>query len=100
MEEAFTTKVVLGGDYEKLSQMYTKVVGSNYIYVKKGFIKCPECGEEILIVPTLRKMNEAIENHVQLHKEKTSPNLLLKHTKPISIRLALAQQILHRLNVA
>ena len=97
MEKAITTKVVLGGDYDKLSQMYTKVVGSNQIYLKKGFIKCPECGKEILIVPTLRKMNEAIENHVQLHKEETAPNLLIKHTKPISIRLALAQQILHKL---
>ena len=52
--------------------MYAKVVAPNQIYAKKGFIKCPECGEEILIVPTLKKMNEAIENHVQLHKAENS----------------------------
>ena len=89
-----TTKTPLGGDYRKLRQMYTKVVASNYIYAKKGFIKCPECGEEILIVPTLKKMNEAIECHVQQHRAEAASSLLLKHTRPINIRLALAEQIL------
>ena len=79
---------------EKLKQTYQKVFAENPHYTKKGFIKCPECGEEILIVPTLRKMNEAIENHVQLHKAEASKNLLQKHTKPIGVRLALAEQIL------
>ncbi len=96
MEKSFTDRSVFVGDYEKLRQMYEKVVDSNYIYVKKGFIKCPECGEEILINPILKKMNEAIENHVQLHKKKMEINLLLKYTKPINIRLALAQQIIHK----
>jgi DNA-directed RNA polymerase subunit RPC12/RpoP len=97
MEKAITTKALIKEDNEKLKQIYTKVVAPNQIYHKKGFIKCPECGEKILIVPTLRKMNEAIENHVQLHKEKTAPNLLQKHAKAINIRLALAQQILHKI---
>ncbi len=97
MEKAITTKTVPTEDNEKLRQMYVKVVGSNQIYLKKGYIKCPECGEEILVVPALKKMNEAIENHVQQHKAQTAPNLLVKYTKPICIRLALAQQILCRL---
>ncbi len=94
MEKAITTKTVNAEDNEKLRQMYAKVVGTNQIYLKKGYIKCPECGEEILIVPTLRKMNEAIENHVQQHKVQIAPNLAVKYTKPICIRLALVRQIL------
>lgn len=80
-------------DHERIRQMYAKVVAPNCGQIKKGFIKCPECGEEILITPALRKMNEAIENHVLLHKERVS-NLLEKYTIPINIRLALAKQIL------
>ena len=81
-------------DNEKIRQMYAKVVGLNHIYVKKGFIKCPECDEEILITPTLRKMNVAIESHVQLHKETIDSNPL-KYTSSIRIRLALTHQILY-----
>ncbi len=32
-------------------------------------IRCPECGEPILMVPTLGKMIEAIENHISIHKK-------------------------------
>jgi hypothetical protein len=92
MEEAITARGVK--EDEKLKQMYARVVGPNQIYVKKGFIKCPDCGEQILITPTLRKMNEAIENHIQLHKKKIESKPLLNYTKPIIIRLALARQIL------
>jgi hypothetical protein len=42
-------------------------------------------------------MNEAIENHVQLHKEMPDSNLVQKYVKPIKIRLALAHQILPKL---
>ncbi|HLN46469.1 MAG: hypothetical protein ACM3WQ_00580 [Chloroflexota bacterium] len=35
-------------------------------------IRCPECGEPILMVPTLGKMIEAIENHISIHRK--SPN--------------------------
>jgi hypothetical protein len=97
MEKAITIRAPPTEDYEKLKQMYTKVVCANQIYLKKGYIKCPECGEEILVVPSLKKMNEAIENHVQAHKYEMAPNLLLKHVRPINIRLALAHQILLRL---
>jgi uncharacterized protein with PIN domain len=97
MEKAITTKIVPAEDNEKLRQMYIKVVGSNQIYLKEGYITCPECGEEILVVPALKKMNQAIENHVYQHKMQAAPNLLVKYTKPICIRLALAQQILLKL---
>ncbi len=94
MVKAIEAKTVFEQDNEKLKQMYAKVIGLNHIYVKKGFIKCPECDEEILITPTLRKMNVAIENHVQLHNAKFDSNPL-KYTKSIKIRLALTYQILH-----
>ncbi len=84
-------------DCEKPSQMYANAVVPNHSHAKKGFIKCPECGEEILITPVLGKMNEAIEDHILLHKEKLESNLLLKYAKPINIRLALANQVLHQI---
>jgi len=82
---------------EKIRLMYAKVVCPNSIQNRRRFIKCPECGEEILITPTLREMNEAIENHVQFHKEERESNLLAKYTKPINIRLALAKQLLYKI---
>src|SRR6266545_4199405 len=94
MDSSISDRRLFGEDYEKLRENYFKVVCSNQIYVKKGLIKCPECGEEILITPNLSKMNLVIENHVQIHRLETESNILLKHTKPISIRLNLANQIL------
>ena len=91
------TNAVFEEDLEKLKHMYAKVIGSNHIYVKKGFIKCPECGEEILITPPLKKMNQTIENHIQFHKKKLESKLLLKCAKPIYIRLALVRQMLYNL---
>ena len=84
-------------DAEKSGKLNAKVVGLNRCQVKKGLIRCPECGEEILITPTLRQMNEAIEDHVQLHKEKPEPNLILKYATPISVRLALVKQVLYQI---
>jgi hypothetical protein len=82
---------------EVLRQMYEKVVEEpNRDYVRRGFIKCPECCEEILMVPTLRKMNEAIENHVRIHKELLKANPILEHQKAIHIRLVLAEQVLQQ----
>jgi transcription initiation factor IIE alpha subunit len=96
-ERAITAKVGLKGDYEKQKQMYANVISPYSSQVEKGFIKCPECGEEILITSTLMKMNEIIENHVQLHRDELESNLLLKYTKPINIRLALAKQTLQQI---
>ncbi len=80
---------------ENLNEMYTKVVAEpNHFKHKKGFIKCSECGEEILMIPTLRKMNEAIENHVKIHKESGGPNFFLKQNTAIHVRLDLVHQVL------
>ncbi len=78
-----------------LKQMYLKVVSEpNHDCLKKGVIKCPECNEEILMIPSLRAMNEAIETHVKVHKECLKTNPIIMHSKSINIRLVLAQQVL------
>jgi hypothetical protein len=80
---------------DKLRELYLKVVSEpNDSYFKRGFIRCPECGEEILMVPTLHKMSEAIENHVKLHKELPGGSPLLNQQVAMHIRLDLAQQVL------
>jgi hypothetical protein len=90
-----TVEVVCHDD--RLRQMYEKVIAEpNMGYMRKGFIKCPECSEEILMVPTLRKMNEAIENHVRIHKELLKANPTLKYRKAIHIRLVLMEQVLQQ----
>jgi hypothetical protein len=83
---------------ENLKELYQKVVTQpNNGYLKKGYIRCPECGEEILMLPALRKMSEAIENHVKIHKDQptASPSLLQQQTA-MHIRLDLAQQVLQQ----
>jgi len=82
---------------EKLKQLYAKVVEEpNQHLPKKGFIKCPECGEEILMIPTLRAMNEAIENHVHIHREQLKTEPIEEHQKAIHIRLKLMSQVLQQ----
>ncbi len=80
---------------EKLFEMYTKVISeANQCHHKKGFIKCSKCGEEILMIPTLRKMNEAIENHVKIHKASLEENVFLKQNTAMHVRLDLVHQVL------
>lgn len=62
---------------------------------QKGFVVCPVCGEKILMVPTLRVMHEAIENHVCKHKEALKANPIREHQTAIVIRLSLTKQVLH-----
>jgi DNA-directed RNA polymerase subunit RPC12/RpoP len=60
----------------------------------KKYIRCPECGEEILMVPTLREMIEAIENHITSHKKHPNNEATLAHVKTPRIRIELTQQVL------
>jgi hypothetical protein len=60
----------------------------------KKFIRCPECGEEILMVPTLGEMIEVIENHVELHKKRPKNDVPFNHIKTPTIRIDLTQQVL------
>jgi activator of HSP90 ATPase len=79
--------------------MYLRVVSKpNRGCLKKGFITCPECSEEILWIPSLQAMNEAIENHVKVHKELLKTNSVIMYGKSINIRLDLAQQVLRQIS--
>ena len=82
-------------DDDKLRTIYQKVIEEpNKNAVRKGFIRCPECGEEILMIPTLRVMQEAIENHVNKHKELLKADPVKQHQTAILIRLSLMGQVL------
>ena len=84
---------------ETLKTMYTKVVTEpNNSYLKKGYIKCPKCGEQILMIPTLKKMNDAIENHINIHKNQLKDKPIARQHIAIQIRLDLAHQVLHQTN--
>ena len=59
-------------------------------------IRCPECGEEILMVPTLGKMIEAIENHVSSHRRQPNTDVIVARLKMPSIRTDLTEQVLQQ----
>ncbi len=95
MEKTLMVEIVSEESEARLKQMYMRVVSEpNHDRFKKGFIKCPECSEEILMIPSLRAMNLAIENHVKAHKDSLKTTPLVMHSKSITIRLDLAQQVL------
>lgn len=80
-----------------LEDMYLKVVTEpNDTYQKRGFIKCPRCGDEILMIPTLKTMNQAIENHVRIHKELLKNEPILRQRTAMQVRLDLAHQVLKK----
>lgn len=82
-------------DKEHLKSMYQRVVERpNQNPPQSVFIRCPFCGEEILMIPTLRVMNEAIENHIRKHKEELEDNPIKQHQTAISVRLSLTIQVL------
>lgn len=60
----------------------------------KKYIRCPECGEEILMVPTLGQMIEIIESHVISHRKQTNNDATLAHLKTPTIRVDLTQQVI------
>ncbi len=84
-------------DTERLKYLYRCAVEEpNIAFSKRGFIKCPECGAEILMIPTLRVMNCAIENHVRHHKAQLKTDLIKRQQTAIRIRLSLMNQVLQQ----
>ena len=63
-------------------------------------IRCPDCGEEIMMVPVLAQMIEAIENHISTHKEhgehSLKSDLPFHRPKKPAIRENLTEQVLTR----
>jgi len=58
------------------------------------YIRCPECGEKILMVPTLGEMIATIEDHLTSHKKHPHDDLTVVHLRKPAIELDLAQQAL------
>ena len=83
-------------DEDKLAKIYLRVVEKpNLGMPKKGFIRCPDCGEEILMIHTLRVMQQAIENHVCKHKNSLKGKPIKRQQIAILVRLSLMSQVLH-----
>jgi adenine-specific DNA methylase len=57
-------------------------------------IKCPVCGKEILLVPNVKLMSEAIEAHVETHKQKIKDPQVEKEVE--RIREDLIAQVLEK----
>ena len=62
----------------------------------KKFIRCPECGEPILMVPSLDEMIGSIENHLTSHRKQQHNDLTVAHLKKPALQLDLAQQALQQ----
>jgi DNA-directed RNA polymerase subunit RPC12/RpoP len=87
------TEVIFNED--ELKEIYQKVIlEPNKKGAKLRFIKCPQCGTEILMVPTLKAMNIAIENHICQHKQQLQDTPIKQHETAIAIRLSLMRQVL------
>ena len=63
------------------------------------YITCPDCGEQIMMVPVLGQMIEAIENHISTHNTNpgnVSRDLPTPHPRAPSIEDDLTEQVLTR----
>jgi hypothetical protein len=59
------------------------------------YIRCPECGEQIEMVPVLGQMIEAIENHLETHRGYSQQKCYVPPKMP-SIEEDLTVQVLQR----
>jgi hypothetical protein len=63
------------------------------------YIRCPDCGEEIMMVPVLSQMIESIENHLATHKDQPEHlklNSGIPRPRIPNIEETLAEQVLTR----
>lgn len=66
------------------------------LFSKMRCIRCPECGEQILMVPTLGKMIEAIDNHISTHRKQQNGGISEATLEPTNIRTDLTEQVLEQ----
>jgi DNA-directed RNA polymerase subunit RPC12/RpoP len=62
--------------------------------IPNRYIRCPDCGEQILMMPNLSEMIEAIENHLSTHGTQAKLNPIVHHLKEPIIEESLAEQAL------
>lgn len=60
------------------------------------YIRCPECGEKIPMVPTLAEMIEAIDLHVSTHRKYPNAEAPVAHIKAPTICMELTKQVIQR----
>jgi DNA-directed RNA polymerase subunit RPC12/RpoP len=58
------------------------------------YIRCPDCGEQILMMPNLTEMIEAIETHLSTHDAQAKLNPIVAHLKEPVIEESLTEQVL------
>jgi len=64
---------------------------------EQRYIRCPDCGEQIAMVPDVTQMIEAIENHISTHKDGEHPKQdPIAHPKAPILREGLTEQVLIR----
>jgi DNA-directed RNA polymerase subunit RPC12/RpoP len=61
--------------------------------IPNRYIRCPECGEEIQMVPTLTDMITAIEDHFSIHREQAKTDLAIIQINEPLIRENLSAQV-------
>ena len=73
-------------------------IGNEENWSNQRYIRCPDCGEQIPMVPVLSQMIEAIENHISTHKDHVNypEHDPIKHPKAPCIREDLTEQVLVR----
>ena len=82
-------------DIEKLKQIYERVVEApNRQRARRGLIRCPECSQEILLIPSLKYMSKAIENHIQIHREQLKLEPIKEYQTAMRIRLSMMEQVM------
>ena len=79
-----------------VSRMDTDAKRENESNILNKFIRCPECGEEIMMVPTLTEMIGAIESHISNHREHPLGERTTGQIKAPCIRENLTEQVLIR----
>jgi hypothetical protein len=88
IEKLVTRRLSMGDDYEMKK--------NNNLPEKSTMrcIICPDCGQEILMVPTLTKMVEAIKNHVSTHRGQSKDEIEDEIIRPVKLSSNLTEQVL------
>ena len=79
-------------DYRREHQEITNENGGKQSTMR--CIRCPDCGARILMLPTLSKMVEAIENHVSSHRQETNHNVAFDQLGMPALRTNLTEQVI------
>lgn len=72
---------------EKSNQISNRTVSDSQQI--RSFVKCPLCGQELLIASPLFKMNQVIEDHIELHRAGYPSGSFLEAVMALRIRLSL-----------